>query len=78
MRSSPFSAQRRGVVRTDDLEKIGASRTLLAYLAKKGVLRPRCPRAYVLTEHIPEHETFPDRRRRSRWCVLSCFLRWTI
>ncbi len=51
-------AERRGVVRTDDLEKIGASRTLLAYLAKRGVLRRVARGAYVLTEHIPEHETF--------------------
>ncbi len=51
-------AERCGVVRTADLKKIGASRTLLAYLAKRGVLRRVARGAYVLAEHISEQETF--------------------
>ena len=51
-------AQRRGVIRGADLEQIGASRTLLPYLAKKGVLRRITRGAYVLADHIPEHEAF--------------------
>jgi len=53
-------AERRGVVRAADLEKIGASRTLLHYLAKKGVLRRLARGVYVLANHIPEHETFSE------------------
>lgn len=51
-------AQRRGVISAADVEKIGASRTLLSYLAKKGVLRRITRGAYVLADYIPEHEAF--------------------
>lgn len=51
-------AHRRGVVRVADLEQIGASRTLLAYLEKRGVLRRVACGAYILADHIPEHEAF--------------------
>ena len=51
-------AQRRGVVRAADLEAIGASRTLLPYLAKKGALRRVTRGAYVIADYIPEHEAF--------------------
>jgi len=51
-------AQGKGVVRASDLERIGASRTLLPYLAKRGVLRRVSPGAYVLADHISEHEAF--------------------
>jgi predicted transcriptional regulator of viral defense system len=51
-------AQKRGVIRATDLEEIGASRTLLPYLAGKGVLRRIARGAYVLADRILEHETF--------------------
>ena len=51
-------AQRQGVIRAADIEAIGASRTLLPYLAKKGVMRRVARGAYLLADHIPEHETF--------------------
>ncbi len=51
-------AKQRGVIRAADLEEIGASRTLLSYLTGKGVLRRVTRGAYVLADHIPEHEAF--------------------
>jgi predicted transcriptional regulator of viral defense system len=51
-------AQRRGVIRAADLEEIGASRTLLNYLTGRGVLRRITRGAFVLSDHISEHETF--------------------
>ena len=51
-------AKERGVIRAADVVEIGASRTLLAYLAGKGVLRRVSRGAYVLTDSILEHESF--------------------
>ncbi len=51
-------AKQRGVIRATDLKEIGASRTLLPYLARKGVLRRVTRGAYILADHIPEHEAF--------------------
>ena len=50
-------ARRRGVIRAADVEETGASRTLLPYLADKGVLRRISRGAYVLADYQPEHET---------------------
>ncbi len=51
-------AKRKGVIHALDVEDIGASRTLLPYLVRKGVLRRLARGAYVIADHIPEHETF--------------------
>jgi predicted transcriptional regulator of viral defense system len=51
-------ARRRGVIRATDLEKIGANRTLLHYLARKGVLRRLARGAYALADYIPERGSF--------------------
>jgi predicted transcriptional regulator of viral defense system len=51
-------AQDRGVIRAADLEKIGATRTLLPYLSGKGVLRRIARGAYVLADRILENESF--------------------
>lgn len=53
-------AQRRGVICAADLDEIGASRTLLPYLAGKGVLRRIARGAYMLADRIPEHEAFME------------------
>ena len=50
-------ARRRGVIRAADVEETGASRTLLPYLADKGVLRRISRGAYMLADYQPEHET---------------------
>lgn len=51
-------ARKRGVIRAADVEETGASRTLLPYLADKGLLRRVSRGAYVLADYVPEHETF--------------------
>jgi len=51
-------AERRKVIRATDLEEIGASRTLLPYLAEKGALRRITRGAYAPSDYVPEHETF--------------------
>jgi len=51
-------ARRRGIIRASDLDEIRASRTLLAYLARKGVLRRIARGAYALADYIPERESF--------------------
>ncbi len=50
-------ARRRGVIRAADLAEVGASRTLLPYLADKGELRRVSRGAYALADYVPEHET---------------------
>jgi predicted transcriptional regulator of viral defense system len=50
-------ARRRGRVSSADLAEIGASRTTLAYLAKKGVLRRIARGVYVPADQISENET---------------------
>ena len=50
-------ARRRGQVSSADLAEIGASRTTLAYLAKKGVLRRIARGVYVPADQISENET---------------------
>lgn len=50
-------ARMRGVIRAADVEEVGASRTLLPYLADKGELRRVSRGAYVLADYQPEHET---------------------
>jgi predicted transcriptional regulator of viral defense system len=50
-------ARRRGRVSSVDLAEIGASRTTLAYLAKKGVLRRIARGVYVPADQISENET---------------------
>ena len=50
-------ARRRGRVSSTDLAEIGASRTTLAYLAKKGVLRRIARGVYVPADQISENET---------------------
>lgn len=51
-------ARERGVIRAADVEEVGASRTLLPYLADKGELRRISRGAYALIDYVPEHETF--------------------
>jgi predicted transcriptional regulator of viral defense system len=51
-------ARERGVIRAADVENAGASRTLLPYLADKGVLRRISRGAYALADYTPEHEGF--------------------
>ena len=51
-------AKAKGRLRSSDLADIGASRTLLAYLAKRGLLRRIARGVYVLADHISEHEAF--------------------
>lgn len=51
-------AKRKGVVRASDLKTIGAGRTLLPYLLKQGFLRRIARGAYVLSDYIPEQESF--------------------
>jgi len=51
-------ARQRGVVRAVDLKEIGAGRTLLHYMLKRGVLRKIARGVYVLSDYIPEHESF--------------------
>jgi predicted transcriptional regulator of viral defense system len=51
-------AEKKGSLRSSDLTEIGASRTLLPYLVKRGILRRIARGAYVLADHISEHETF--------------------
>ncbi len=50
-------ARRRGRLSSTDLAEIGASRTTLAYLAKKGVLRRIARGVYVPADQISENET---------------------
>lgn len=50
--------KKKGVVRAADLEDIGASRTMLPYLAEKGLLRRIARGTYVLSDYVPEQETF--------------------
>lgn len=51
-------AQARDVIRARDLENIKANRTLLPYLAGKGILRRIARGAYILADRVPEHQTF--------------------
>ncbi len=51
-------ARERGVIRAADVESVGISRTLLPYLAAKRVLRRLSRGVYVLSDYLPEHETF--------------------
>ena len=51
-------AEQRKVVRGRDLEEIGASRTMLPYLAKKGVLRQVARGAYVLADYVASYQAF--------------------
>ena len=51
-------AKVKGRLRSSDLAEIGASRTLLAYLAKRGSLRRIARGVYVLADHISEYEAF--------------------
>lgn len=51
-------ARHRKVVRSADVKELGISRTLLPYLAEKGVLRRVARGAYALADHIPEREVF--------------------
>ena len=50
-------ARRRGRVSSADLAEIGASRTTLAYMAKKGILRRIARGVYVPADQISENET---------------------
>lgn len=47
-----------GVVHAADVRRIGASRTLLPYLAHKGILRRVARGAYMLADQIPERAGF--------------------
>lgn len=51
-------ARERSVIRAADVERVGASRTLLPHLARKGVLRRVCRGAYALADYLPEHDAF--------------------
>ncbi len=51
-------ARDRGIIRAVDVDDVGASRTLLPYLADKGKLRRVCRGAYALADYMPEHEAF--------------------
>lgn len=50
-------ARRRGQICSRDLAEIGVSRTILAYLAKKGFLRRIARGVYVSAGYISENET---------------------
>ena len=47
-----------GHITSDDIVDVGISRTSLAYLAKRGILRRIARGVYVPFEHISENETF--------------------
>lgn len=51
-------AHKHGVIRAADVEEVGASRTLLAYLARKGQLRRVSRGTYALADHVFEFEAF--------------------
>lgn len=51
-------AREKGVVRARDIQKMGASRTMLPYLAKKGLLRRIARGTYVPADYVPESESF--------------------
>jgi predicted transcriptional regulator of viral defense system len=51
-------ANQKGRITSADLADIGASRTSLAYLARRGVLRRIARGVYVPAGHIAENETF--------------------
>lgn len=51
-------ARQRGVIRGADVERMGASRTLLPYLVDKGSLRRISRGAYAPVDYMPESETF--------------------
>jgi predicted transcriptional regulator of viral defense system len=46
------------VIRAHDLEEIGASRTMLPYLAERGLLRRISRGAYAAADYLPEYESF--------------------
>ena len=50
-------ARQKGRLSSTDLAEIGASRTTLAYLVKKGLLRRITRGVYVPADHISENET---------------------
>ncbi len=50
-------AAERGIIRAADLEAIGANRTLLPYLSRKGALRRVGRGAYALPGRLSEYET---------------------
>jgi predicted transcriptional regulator of viral defense system len=52
------AARERGRLRSRDLAEIGASRTMLVYLTKKGILRRIARGVYILADQISEHEAF--------------------
>ncbi len=49
-------ARERGIIGAADVENVGASRTLLSYLAEKGELRRVSRGAYALADYMPAHE----------------------
>lgn len=51
-------ARKYGVIRAEDTGKLGVSRTLLPYLAHKGVLRRIARGTYLLADHIPKRAGF--------------------
>ena len=51
-------AHNKGVICADDLDNIPVSRTTLAYMAQKGVLRRISRGKYVVANQILEYETF--------------------
>ena len=67
-------ARNRGVVNASDLREIGASRTLLPYMGKKGILRRIARGSYTLRDYIPEHLHFLEAASavpRGVICLLS-------
>jgi len=53
-------ARRKGIIRAADVRKIGASRTLLSYLARRGELRRVARGAYAPVDYIAERATFVE------------------
>ena len=53
-------AIKKGSVRATDLNAIGANRTLLPYLAQRGLLRRIARGAYMPTDRIPEQGAFVE------------------
>jgi predicted transcriptional regulator of viral defense system len=52
--------KQRKVIRASDVEEIRANRTMLPYLANKGILRRIARGAYALADYVPEHESFVE------------------
>jgi len=53
-------ARKKGAINAHDARELGVSRTLLPYLARKGILRRVTRGTYMLADHIPERAGFME------------------